>query len=190
MRSYRIYAMHVCNSKLSYNLHINNISDKRASCFWCTYEFDNPSIHIPKSIINGTYQCYGCFCSPSCACGYLFKENIDTATRFERYHMLNHIYCKIYNYERNIKPAPEPYYTLERFCGNLTIQEYRNMMNNEEFLLVIDKPLTRILPELHEDNDDHIISNKKLSSLSNNYSLKTRNNMTKAELLAENFNLK
>lgn len=175
--------------ELAYNLHVNNISDRRASCFWCTYEFDNPSIHIPKLKLNGTYQCYGCFCSPACACGYLFKENIDSATRFERYHMLNHIYCKIYDYEKNIKPAPNPFYTLDRFYGNLTIQEYRNMMNKEQFLLVIDKPLTRILPELHEDNDEHILCNRKLSS-SNNFSLKTRQNISKAELLVENFNLK
>jgi len=145
-------------------------------------------ISLPVKYQNDTFYMTDFFCSYNCAASYNFDKKDEKI--WERYSLLNHIYCKIYNYERNIKPAPEPYYTLERFCGNLTIQEYRNMMNNEEFLLVIDKPLTRILPELHEDNDDHIISNKKLSSLSNNYSLKTRNNMTKAELLAENFNLK
>ena len=33
---------------LKLNLHKNNISDKRSACFWCTYDFDNPPIFIPK----------------------------------------------------------------------------------------------------------------------------------------------
>ena len=67
--------------------------------------------------------------------------------RFERYALLNHIYCKIYDYSRNIKPAPDPYYTLDRYCGNLSIQEYRRLLKSERVLLVVDKPLTRSLPE-------------------------------------------
>jgi hypothetical protein len=38
----------------------------------------------------------------------------------------------------------------------LTIQEYRLLLKNERILIVVDKPLSRILPELHEDNDDFI----------------------------------
>ena len=50
-------------TQLSINLHTNNITDKRSACFWCTYDFDNPPIYIPKFELNNTYQCYGCFCS-------------------------------------------------------------------------------------------------------------------------------
>ena len=32
---------------LEFQLHTNNISNKSA-CFWCTYDFENPSIYIPK----------------------------------------------------------------------------------------------------------------------------------------------
>ena len=42
----------------------------------------------------------------------------------------------------------------------LSIQEFRSLLRNERLFLVVDKPLTRILPELHEDNDDFIINNK------------------------------
>ena len=35
--------------KLKVNLRHNNVLYKRASCFWCTYEFDNPPIFIPRS---------------------------------------------------------------------------------------------------------------------------------------------
>jgi hypothetical protein len=150
--------------QLEHNLHINNICDKKSACFWCTYDFDNPPIYIPKYYIKDSYHVYGCFCSPECAVAHLMEENIDTSTKFERYHLLNHIYAKVYNYTKNIKPAANPYYLLDKYYGNLSIQEYRALLQNERFFLIVDKPLTRILPELHEDNEDHIINNKIIPS--------------------------
>jgi hypothetical protein len=174
--------------ELTINLHTNNISDKRSACFWCTCEFDNPPIYIPKYELNDSYHCYGCFCSPECAVAHLFKEPIDTSTRFERYHLLNHLYCKIYNYEKNIKPAPNPYYMLNKYYGNLTIQEYRLLLKNERLLLVVDKPLTRTLPELHEDNDDFVLSNKSIPSASK-YTLRRRTPQSKSEIVNKTFNI-
>jgi len=145
---------------LEHNLHINNISDKKSACFWCTYDFDNPPVYIPKYFIKNSYHVYGCFCSPECATAHLMQESIDSSSKFERYHLINHIYTKIYDYKKNIKPAPNPFYLLDKFYGNLSIQEFRSLLRNERLFLVVDKPLTRILPELHEDNDDFIINNK------------------------------
>jgi len=176
--------------ELEHNLHINNINGKKSACFWCTYEFDNPTIYIPKSYIKDTYHVYGCFCSPECATSYLMNENIDTSVKFERYHLLNHIYSKIYDYTKNIKPAPNPYYILDRYYGNLSIQEYRSLLKNERLFLVVDKPLTRILPELHEDNDDFIINNKIIPS--NSYQMKKKllkKQQAKSVTLNENFGL-
>lgn len=150
--------------QLEYNLHINNISDKKSACFWCTYDFDNPPIYIPKHYIKDSYHVYGCFCSPECATAFLMEENIDSSAKFERYQLLNNIYSKIYDYTVNIKPSPNPYYMLEKYYGNLSIQEYRSLLKNERLFLIVDKPLTRILPELHEDNDDFIINNKIIPS--------------------------
>ena len=157
--------------ELQKSLHNNTIDEKSSACFWCTYDFDSPPIYIPKNFINGTYQVYGCFCSPECGTAYLMKEKIDTSTRFERYYLLNYIYSKIYNYENNIKPAPNPEYILDRFYGNMTIQEYRSLLKNDRLFLLVDKPLTRVMPELHEDNDDFIINNKSIAS-NNNYQIK------------------
>lgn len=178
--------------ELSINLHTNNISDKKSACFWCTCDFDNPPIYIPKYELNNTYQCYGCFCSPECAVAFLFKEHIDSSTKFERYHLLNHIYCKIYDYTKNIKPAPNPHYTLNKFYGNLTIQEYRRLLKNERLLIVVDKPLSRTLPELYEDNNDFVI-NSHLSIQSTSNSLKVRvsnKKQTKNDIVQNNFCLK
>ena len=176
-------------TQLSINLHTNNITDKRSACFWCTYDFDNPPIYIPKFELNNTYQCYGCFCSPECSVSYLFNEHIDISTRVERYSLLNHIYCKIYNYDKNIKPAPNPYYLLEKYNGNLTIQEYRRLLKNERLLLIVDKPLSRVLPELHEDNDDFLLSKKTIPS-SNKYTLRKKETITKKDILTDKFNIK
>jgi len=144
--------------KLKINLYKNNLGDKKSACFWCTYEFDNYPCYIPKYEMDGTLFGYGSFCRPECAVAFLMKENIDDSTKFERYHLLNQIYSKVYDYKKNIKPAPNPFYLLEKFYGNMTIQEYRKMLKTEHMLLVIDKPLTRILPELHEDNEDIVLN--------------------------------
>tara|TARA_A100001015_G_scaffold251133_1_gene289933 strand:+ start:5612 stop:6406 length:795 start_codon:yes stop_codon:yes gene_type:complete len=140
--------------KLQSKLHNNDISDKKSACFWCTCSFDNPPIYIPKFEFKNTYHVYGCFCSPECATSFLLNENIDESVKFERYHLLNFIYSKIYGYTKNIKPAPCPFYTLDKYFGNLSIGEYRKLLNNDKLLLIVEKPLTRILPELIETNDD------------------------------------
>lgn len=170
-------------------LHFNNINNHKSACFWCTYNFDNPPIYIPKFQIKDTYHVYGCFCSPECATAFLTEEDIDTSSKFERYQLLNYLYAKIYNYNRNIKPAPNPHYTLTKFCGNLTIQEYRELLQNDNLLLIVDKPLTRIMPELHEDNDDFLLNNKSIPS---NTTLKLKRNKintntSKSDILSENF---
>ena len=178
--------------KLSNNLHLNTICDKKSACFHCTYEFDNIPIYIPKHELNKTFHVYGCFCSPECACAFLMNEkNIDTTTRFERYHLLNYLYCKIYNYDKNIKPAPPPYYMLSKYYGNLSIQEYRKLLKNERLLLIVDKPLIRLLPELHEDTDDYLLSYQGIPSSSCKYSLHHQDKQqSKSEILNEHFNMK
>jgi hypothetical protein len=170
---------------LEHNLHINNISDKKSACFWCTFDFENPPIHIPKCYFKESYQVYGCFCSPECATAYLMNETIDTSTKFERYHLLNHIYSKIFNYQKNIKPAPNPFYMLNKFSGNLTIQEYRSLFKTDRLFLVVDKPLSRILPELHEDNEEFILSHKIIPS----HQLLGRQKISKNMIMNEAFGL-
>jgi hypothetical protein len=174
---------------LEHNLHINNICDKKSACFWCTYDFDNPPVYIPKHFIKESYHVYGCFCSPECATAYLMEESIDSSSKFERYHLINHIYSKIYDYKKNIKPAPNPYYMLDKYYGNLSIQEYRSLLRNERLFLVVDKPLTRILPELHEDNDDFIINNKIIPSNTYQIKKKLQKKQTKTNILSEKFGL-
>jgi hypothetical protein len=171
--------------------------DKKSACFWCTYDFDNIPCHIPKYEMDDTIYGYGSFCRPECAVAYLMKENIDDSTKFERYQLLNQIYSKIYGCKKNIKPAPNPFYLLDKFYGNLSIQEYRKLLKTEHLLLVIDKPLTRILPELHEDNEDMIMNiygiNKPTESVSGVYKVKRQSEKqqgpSKASIIRSKFGL-
>jgi hypothetical protein len=170
--------------------------DKKSACFWCTYEYDNPSCYIPKYELNDELCGYGSFCRPECAVAYLMKENIDDTTKFERYHLINQLYGKAYGYNKNIKPAPDPHYLLDKFYGNLTIQEYRKLLKTEHMLLIIERPMTRILPELHDDveNFGSNIYGGKSSQTSNNagvYKVKRQSEKqkgpSKSDIMKENF---
>ena len=176
--------------ELEVMLHLNDTNFNRSSaCFWCTESFDNSAFYIPKHYIRNGYEVYGCFCSPECSCAYLMNEHIDVTTKFERYHLLNNIYGKMNNYQISIKPAPNPHYTLSKFNGNLSIEEYRSLFKLGRTFLVVDKPLTKILPELHEDNDDFILNNKSIPSSTYNIKKKPFKKTNKNDIINDKFGL-
>jgi hypothetical protein len=144
--------------KLKLALYKNNLTDKKSACFWCTYDYDSPTCYIPKHESEAGLVVYGSFCRPECAAAYLLKESLDDSVKFERYHLLNQIYGKIYGYKKNIKPSPNPYYLLDKFYGTLSINEYRRLLKTEHMLLTIEKPMTRSLPELYEETDEMILN--------------------------------
>mgnify|MGYP006220861135 CR=1 FL=1 len=174
-------------NSLKVKLHNNDISDKRSACFWCTCEFDNPPIYIPKCEFKETYQVYGCFCSPQCGTAYLMDEKMDSSVKFERYQLLNHVYGRIFNYEKNIKPAANPYYTLDKFYGNLSIKEYRELSKGDQLLIVAEKPLTHVFPELYEDNSDYALNQR--TNPSNSYKLKRKTVTAAKNTVLENFGI-
>jgi hypothetical protein len=181
---------------LSQNLRTNNISDKCSACFWCTYDFDNPTIYIPKQYNEKYLEVYGCFCSPQCALSYLKNERIDDSTKWERNALLNNVYSKIFDYKRNIKPAPSPYYTLDKYFGNLNINEYRKLLTNDRVLLIVNKPMTKIMPEIYEENNDmpdiytNNLNKKNIHSKNTKFRLKrSQEKKLKKNALTNNFNL-
>ena len=177
--------------KLSSALHIDSICDKQSACFFCTCDFDNSPIYIPKFKLNNLFHVYGCFCTPECACAYLMNDkNIDTATRFERYYLLNYIYGEIYEYKKNIKLAPCPFYLLDKYYGTLSIQEYRKLLKSERLLLVIDKPLIRSMPELHDDSEDYLLNAKGIPAANKYIPQPDYKSFSKNKILNEQFNIK
>ena len=142
---------------------------RRSCCFWDTCEFDTPPVYLPKSVSANGYVVYACFCSSECALAYLMNERIDTSVKFERCQMLNAMHGKV---NVSIKPAPNPQYILSKFYGNLSIQEYRKLFKGEQIVYVVSKPLTHILPEIYEENNDFMLNNKIIPT--NNYKPKKK----------------
>ena len=117
------------------------------------------------------------------------NENIDTSIKFERYYLLNSLYGSIYSYNKSIKPAPNPYYLLNKFYGNLTIGEYRKLFQCEQLVYVVNKPITHVLPELYEDNNDFLVGNKIIQN--GNIQLKNKvNKNAKTNIINEAFGVK
>jgi hypothetical protein len=153
-------------NKLKVVLHHDNAmfnAVQHSACFWDTCEFDTPVIHIPKlyNKIADSYAVYGCFCSPECAASYLIRESLDASVKFERLQMLNAMYNNICNNtDKPIKPAPDPRYMLNKYYGNLTIEEYRKLLKSDHLLYIVNKPLTHSLPELYDDNNEFLVNGK------------------------------
>lgn len=133
----------------------NIIPNKKVDCFWCTCSYDNDTIYILQNGSYGDILAHGSFCCPECAVAYLF-ENMkwDDSAKMESYQLMNNCYSK--NKNVSIKPAMSPYYFLDKFYGTLTIQEYRKLINSSYFMLCMEKPITRILPEIQEEFDTSV----------------------------------
>lgn len=143
--------------ELHFNYKNNTIYDKNSCCFWDTCPFIGDPIHIIKSIDSAeNVEGYGHFCSPECALAYLMNEHIDASVKYERCALLHNHYSTGVAF----KPAPSPQYILDKFYGNFTIEEYRELSNKPKYIMVINKPIRRVFPEIHEDSSDFIMKNK------------------------------
>lgn len=131
-----------------------DVNTLKSSCFWCTCPFETKAFFIPKNINDDSINAYGCFCSPECGLAYLLDEHIDESIKVERIFLLNSIYCPICAYNDNIKPALSPYYTLSKYLGNLSIDEFRKLSNSNTISRYthVEKPITLSNPEFCEDH--------------------------------------
>ena len=148
--------------QLKIQFYKNNLPEnKKSDCFWCTYPYDNETCYILQHGSNGDILGHGSFCSPECSVAYLFKYmHWDDSSKLEAYQLMNHYYGASSQHTDSIKPAASPFYFLEKYYGSLTIQEFRKLSKSPHMLLSVDKPVTRILPEIHEDNDKFIFNNQ------------------------------
>ena len=82
---------------------------------------------------------------------------------------------------------------MDKYYGNLTIQEYRKLLRKERIFMVVDKPMTKILPELYEENNEipnvynNILDSKKSSSSTNFRLKRSQTKQTKANALSNIF---
>jgi hypothetical protein len=107
------------------------------ACFWCCHTFTNRPVVLPIRDTGEYLQVTGNFCSPECACAYLFDMRQDSHTRWEQLSLLYRIYGEACN--GKIHPAPARN-VLKHFGGNLTIQEYRSLIRSHKVRVDIHLP--------------------------------------------------
>jgi hypothetical protein len=108
-----------------------------AACFWCCHTFTNRPVILPIRDTGHYLQVTGNFCSPECACAYLFDIRQDTHTRWEQLALLYRLYAEAC--QGKIHPAPARN-ILKLFGGNLSIQEYRGLLRSQKVRVDIHLP--------------------------------------------------
>jgi hypothetical protein len=107
------------------------------ACFWCCHTFTNRPVVLPMRDTGEYLQVTGNFCSPECACAYLFDMRQDSHTRWEQLALLYRVYGEACN--GKIHPAPARN-VLKLFGGNLSITEYRNLIRSHKVRIDVHLP--------------------------------------------------
>jgi hypothetical protein len=108
-----------------------------AACFWCCHTFTNRPVVLPTRDTGEHLQVVGNFCSPECACSYLFDIRQDSHTRWEQLSLLYRVYGEAC--QGKIQPAPARN-ILKLFGGELGIAEYRNLIRSHKVRVDIHLP--------------------------------------------------
>jgi hypothetical protein len=107
------------------------------ACFWCCHVFTNRPVVLPMRDTGEHLQVTGNFCSPECACSYLFDMRQDSHTRWEQLALLYRVYGEAC--QGKIQPAPARN-TLKLFGGGLSISEYRGLIQSHKVRIDIHLP--------------------------------------------------
>ena len=107
------------------------------ACFWCCHTFTNRPVVLPMRDTGEHLQVTGNFCSPECACSYLFDMRQDSHTRWEQLALLYRVYGEAC--QGKIQPAPARN-TLKLFGGGLSISEYRSLIQSHKVRIDIHLP--------------------------------------------------
>jgi hypothetical protein len=107
------------------------------ACFWCCHTFTNRPVVLPIRDTGEYLTVTGNFCSPECACSYLFDIRQDSHIRWEQLALLYRVYGEACN--GKIHPAPARA-ILKLFGGNLSIQEYRQLIRSHKVRVDIHLP--------------------------------------------------
>ena len=122
--------------------------DANTKCWWCKNCFDTPAVGLPENYFNGKFELIGCFCSFNCAKSY--NIDLNDNNYWKRNTLLNYLYYKTYNEEKDIIPAPN-WKTLKDFGGKLTIEQFRDdlITHTSEFLF-LQPPIVSRKPFIEE----------------------------------------
>lgn len=121
----------------------DNHLKKNIKCNWCIHECEENIINLPYNLCNDTFNMYGNFCCPECACAFNFNELNDECV-WERYALLNYIYNND-NEKFNIAPSR---LTLDIFGGPLSIKDFREIIKLNKNINTILPPLYILKPQI------------------------------------------
>jgi hypothetical protein len=121
-------------------------------CWWCTYNFDTLPCFIPERYIGGKYYVFGCFCNFSCA--YAYNQSLSDYKVSIRACLLNQMYSSIFKIYTPIPIAP-PRELLEKFGGELTIEQFRDnsLLVRKEYRINLP-PMVPLVPIVDETIHD------------------------------------
>jgi hypothetical protein len=119
-------------------------------CFWCCHSIDYKVYGMPINYdsITDTYTIYGSFCSLQCANAHNFSVYNGSDKVWEINSMIQ-MMGKRYGFVDAIRPAPSKY-LLKMFGGNITIEEFRKMHQNNESSHVLNLPPMISIPSAYE----------------------------------------
>ena len=107
------------------------------ACMWDCHPFSWRPVVLPIRDTGEHLEVTGNFCSPECACAYLFDMRQDSHTRWEQLALLHRVYseaCK-----GKIHPSPVRN-VLKLFGGSLSIQDYRGLIHSQKVRIDIHLP--------------------------------------------------
>jgi hypothetical protein len=120
------------------------------ACLWCCHQFKNTPWGIPYKFVGGIFQLFGNFCLPNCALSYILKFYNDDDSLWEKVALLNLLYFKVYGQYKTLIPSYDKM-SLKIFGGTLEIEEYRNLVSNNDKSYNIEfPPCNTIIPMLEE----------------------------------------
>ena len=154
------------------------------ACHWCCHSFSNTPMGIPIKYLNNLFYCCGSFCSLECATAYNFECNQMNINVWESYNLIN-LLSKILDYKKSVKCAPRKQ-TLKMFGGNMDIEEFRKLSNNNTILTCNTYPMISITDNVEEINDFLYINN----DLNDSFSIKLDNVSTSSFACSDNNNTK
>ena len=172
------------------NTNYENLNKRKLYCFWDSHSFEGQIYGLPIKRENGEIYIFGTFCCPECVAAYNFNV-LNDHNVWERYSII----CEMYGDGEPIKIACSKL-LLEKYGGNYSIDEYRNInSNNKVSYNIVLPPLISYIPTLEEIildvNYNHVVLNKnKLKNLSDKYKIQKSKTLLNKNSLEKTMNLK
>jgi hypothetical protein len=110
------------------------------SCWWCCHDFDTTPIGMPVDFDKKTkkFRVKGIFCSFACMMSYKDDKRKDGIEYLIKY--LHKCLTGDGMYNQKLHPAP-PRWSLKKFGGELTIDEFRSSTNERKIYRMVEYPM-------------------------------------------------